>query len=537
MATDTKGLSFTSTGAFTVVAPIPPAITSIAVVESAAPKNATLESNDGLVLRWTAKSGNGIASQVVWIDDKRVAKPITGPTAGSRYACVIGARSVGSHTYSIKATDVRGTSFTLTGQFSVAPPVVPAIAAAAVVEAVAANGTLESNEKLKVTWTATSSNGIASQAMTVDGRPITPINRPAGSSYSCPIGIWSAGTHVFVITTTDRKGVSSNYAATFTVDASTAASPSISAAAVAEAAKPKNGILESNEQLTLAWTASTANHIASQIVTVDGRSVTPISRPGKNSRYSCSIGAWSAGTHTYTITATDARKISSTVSGTFDVAAATAMPLTIANVAVAEASPPVNGILESNEMLVITWSASGSPRLASQTMTIDGRAVAPAKGSSGGRYSCPIGAWSAGTHAYAITATNSRGFSFSTSGTFTVASALMVDCLGSAAGLGRRARRRRTRSHRNGSDSSAGKRNWEARSKRCWPASTSRWQIYPRARWAKPWATPSGSTTMARATAGSSIRRLPTTWSLPMCSARTRWLPAMAVPPQIAPTC
>ena len=96
------------------------------------------------------------------------------------------------------------------------------------------------------------------------------------------------------------------------------------------------------------------------------------------------------------------------------------MPVTIANVAVAEALPPTNGILESNETLTITWSASGSSKLTSQTMTIDGRAVVPVKGSSGGRYSCPIGAWSAGTHTYVITATNSKGFSFNTSGTFDV---------------------------------------------------------------------------------------------------------------------
>ena len=53
--------------------------------------------------------------------------------------------------------------------------------------------------------------------------------------------------------------------------------------------------------------------------------------------------------------------------------------------------------------------------------------VTPVKGPSGGLYSCSIGAWSAGTHAYVITATNSKGFSFNSSGTFTVAATLMVD--------------------------------------------------------------------------------------------------------------
>ena len=57
-------------------------------------------------------------------------------------------------------------------------------------------------------------------------------------------------------------------------------------------------------------------------------------------------------------------------------------------------------------------------------MTIDGRSVTPIYGPYGGLYySCMIGAWSAGTHTYVITTSNSAGFTANSSGTFTVVAA------------------------------------------------------------------------------------------------------------------
>ena len=95
-------------------------------------------------------------------------------------------------------------------------------------------------------------------------------------------------------------------------------------------------------------------------------------------------------------------------------------PVTIASIVVAEAAWK-NGILESNEPLKITWAASSPYHITSQTMTIDGQPIAPINGPYGGLYySCPIGTWSAGNHTYVVQATNAKGASFSTSGTFTV---------------------------------------------------------------------------------------------------------------------
>ena len=68
----------------------------------------------------------------------------------------------------------------------------------------------------------------------------------------------------------------------------------------------------------------------------------------------------------------------------------------VGSVVVAEAGTVKNGILESNEPLKITWAASSHYGIASQTMTVDGRTIAPINGPySGLYYSCPIGTWSA----------------------------------------------------------------------------------------------------------------------------------------------
>ncbi len=102
---------------------------------------------------------------------------------------------------------------------SVAPQVTPpTITSVVAAEATPQNGILESNEKLVITWAATSTLGIASQTMTVDGKTISPINDPYGGlNYSCPIGIWSTGSHTYAITATDSTGVSSNSTGTFVV--------------------------------------------------------------------------------------------------------------------------------------------------------------------------------------------------------------------------------------------------------------------------------------------------------------------------------
>ena len=159
----------------------------------------------------------------------------------------------------------------------------------------------------------------------------------------------------------------------FSSEESFVVGPSVLAVAVVEAVTPKNWTLESNEALKITWSVSSPFGIASQIVTIDGKRVTPISRPGGGSNYGCPIGALSVGTHTYTIRATDSKGITSTSTDTFTVVKP--IPPAIANMVVSEAAAPKNSILESNETLKLAWTATSQRGIASQTITVDGKRI------------------------------------------------------------------------------------------------------------------------------------------------------------------
>ena len=298
----------------------------------------------------------------------------------------------------------------------------PDIASVVVAEAgTVKNGTLESNEPLKITWAATSSKGIASQAVAIDGTLTATVKGPYGGLYySCTIGTRSAGSHSYEIIAIDSQGISSTSNGTFTVVAP--APLSVSSVVVAEASTTKNGILESNDLLKITWAAASSLGIASQTMSVNGTAVKPINGPYGGLYYSCQIGTLTAGNHNYLITATDSAGGRSTISGTFNVVAATVVPPTIGSIVVAEAGATKNGTLESNETLKITWAATSTKGIASQTMTVDGHAMTAIKGPYGGLYySCTIGTLAAGSHTYIIQATDSKGLSSTSSGSFTVA--------------------------------------------------------------------------------------------------------------------
>jgi C1A family cysteine protease len=299
----------------------------------------------------------------------------------------------------------------------------PEISSVVVAEAAAPkNGIVESNDSLIVTWIATAANGVARQTVTVDGRAISAINGPySGIYYSCSIGTWAAGDHTYTISTTDGSGRISSATGTFTVMAATVTGPTVGSVVVAEAAAPKNGILESNESLIVTWAATSANGIARQTVTIDGRVFSAINGPYSGRYFLCSIGKWAAGSHTYTVLSTDRYGVSSTATGTFTVVAAANGP-TIASVVVAEAAAPKNGVIESNDSLIVTWAATSPKGIASQSMTVDGRRIWTINGPYGGRYYLsPIGRWAAGSHTYKIVSTDRGGVSSSVTGVFTVA--------------------------------------------------------------------------------------------------------------------
>ena len=295
---------------------IAPSVGSIVVAEAGAVKNGILASNEPLKITWAASSHYGIVSQTMTLDGRTIA-PINGPYSGLYYLCSIGTIGAGTHTYTIRSTDLRGISTTETGTFNVTAVGPLAITSVVVAEAsTPKNGILDPKDSLKITWAASSGAGkIVSQTMTVDGRAIAPINGPySGLYYLCPIGSWPAGTHSYAIHATDAKGNTANSTGTFTV---VALPTGIYSVVVAEAGTVKNGILESNEPLKITWAASATTAIASQTITVDSGMITPINGPYSGLYYSCPIGTWAAGTHTYIIHATDTRGVLYSTSGTF----------------------------------------------------------------------------------------------------------------------------------------------------------------------------------------------------------------------------
>jgi cyclophilin family peptidyl-prolyl cis-trans isomerase len=311
--------------------------------------------------------------------------------------------------------------------------VAPTVGSIVVAEAgTVKNGILETNEPLRITWVATSRYSVKSQTMTVDGRAIAPINGPySGIYYSCPIGTMDAGSHTYTILSTDSRGVQSSQSGTFSVTST--GGTNIAKVVVAEAAAPKNGILESNDSLKITWAGwSSAGGFAWQSVTVDGRAIAPINGPYAGQYYSCSIGTWAVGNHSYVIQATDGTGYKCQSSGTFTVASPA--PPTISNVAVAEAAW-TNGILEPSDAIKITWAASGARGIASQTVSVDGKAVKPINGPYGGiYYSCPIGTWASGSHTYIIHTIDATGADSYKTGTFSVAAALTVGALAAPRG-------------------------------------------------------------------------------------------------------
>jgi hypothetical protein len=217
-----------------------------------------------------------------------------------------------------------------------------------------------------------------------------------------------------------------NAASTSTANSVTYRGLTVGSVAICEASTPRNGVLESNENLKITWAARSPNAIVSQTLTIDGKAVTPISGPFSSLYFSCLIGKRSIGSHSYTIKAKDSKGITSTRSGTFTVVAP--VPPAITHVAIVQATTTTSAGLAPNVALKMTWASSSQHGIASQTLTIDGRTITPIKGPySGLYYSCAIGKYSAGSHSYTIKATDRKGVSSRTSGTFVVgASSLAI---------------------------------------------------------------------------------------------------------------
>jgi Tol biopolymer transport system component len=372
------------------------------------------------VITWNVYDADGIAGVSLKLDNVGVSK-IYGPYAAAKgldYSGKFGTLSAGSHTYLISATDTVGNTSTATGTFTVVNPG-PTISSIIVAEAASnpvKNGILETTDKLVITWAAGSANGaIAGQSVTVDGKAIKPIYGPYSNvNYSCPIGTWAAGTHDYVIATTDSTGASSTASGTFMVIGTTTVTPEISHVIVAEAASnpSRNGVLEATDKLVITWSASsTGGSIALQDVKVDGTTVTPIYGPYGGVNYACPIGMRTAGSHAYAITTTDSTGASASASGTFTVVGAT------------NAGPTIGNIVVATEKGVITWNVFDADGVAGCSLAVDGVAVSkvfgPYTAATGANYAGKYGTLPDASHTYTITATDKLGNISTMSGAFT----------------------------------------------------------------------------------------------------------------------
>ena len=227
------------------------AIASVVVAEAGPLKNGTLEANEPLEITWAAASQTGsITRQVLTLDGQQGQQfvAINGPYGGLYYYCLIGVIAAGHHTYTIQATDSNGTS-SIAGSFDVAAAAGPTIANVIVAEATAPrDGNLASNEKLVITWAASSPSRVVSQTVQVDGSIVAPINGPySGLYFSCQIGALSVGNHTYTIMATDSLGVISTSNGAFTVVAPSPAR--ISDVVVTQAtASQRSGNLQSNQK-------------------------------------------------------------------------------------------------------------------------------------------------------------------------------------------------------------------------------------------------------------------------------------------------
>ncbi len=189
---------------------------------------------------------------------------------------------------------------------------------------------------------------------------------------------------------------------------------SINSVVVAEANPPKNGVFESNESLVITWAISSAYSLASQTMTVDGKTIVPINGPYSGIYYSCPIGAWVVGNHTYAIQATDSKGTTSTSTGTFSVVAPPSSDPVIGQVAVSQAKGR------------ISWNVLDPDGVASTTLAIDGKSLSgisgPYAAASGVNYSAPLGALAGGNHSYTITATDKLGNQSSVTDSFSITS-------------------------------------------------------------------------------------------------------------------
>jgi large repetitive protein len=374
-ATDGDGNATQYDGTFNVGANLGPTIHQVVV---------SLEQN---VITWNVAAASGVASSSLTVDGGAV-KNLCGPyqaPPGVDYAGTLGTLSNGIHTYVISAVDGNGQSWQYSGTFAVgdASPFIGQVVVSAT--------------QGVITWNAAAASGVASTSLTIDGGAVQnlcgPYEAPPGVNYAGVFGPLASGGHTYVITATDGAGHVSQSVGVFAVKG-----PAI------------NQVVVSAAQGVITWNAAAASGVAGSSLTIDGTTVTNLcgpyqAPPGVN--YAGVFGPLSSGPHTYVITATDGFGCVSKLSGTFNVA-----------------GPKISQVVISATQSAITWNVAAEYGVATSGLTVDGVAVAnlsgPFTAPPGVNYSGSLAGIAAGSHTYAIKATDGAGNTTQYTGTFVV---------------------------------------------------------------------------------------------------------------------
>ncbi len=251
-----------------------------------------------------------------------------------------------------------------------------------------------------ITWNAADITGVASSGIAIDGTAVTsiygPFASPPGVNYAAAYGPRLTGQHTYVITATDGAGNATQYDGTFTV-----VGPTISS------------VTTLTSQKLISWNVTGPQGVADCSVTIDGTPVTTIYGPSSapsGVNYSAAVGALTAGSHQFVITAADSAGNESQFTGVY--------------VLPSEPGPTISEVQVDPTQGLLTWNVAAAAGVESSEIRIDGVAVAgvcgPYTDPPGVDYGAIYGQRTSGTHTYVITATDGLGNASELTGTFSV---------------------------------------------------------------------------------------------------------------------
>ena len=173
-----------------------------------------------------------------------------------------------------------------------------------------------SQTKGRITWNEADPDGISGATLAIGGTVVPnvagPFTAASGVNYSAPLGLLAAGDHAYTITATDRLGNKLTINGSFTLLAASGSGPTIGLVVVSQA------------KGRMSWNAVDPEGVTGCTLALDGILVSNIAGPfaaASGVNFSASIASLASGNHTYKITATDRTGSTSSLSGSFTLAA------------------------------------------------------------------------------------------------------------------------------------------------------------------------------------------------------------------------